>query len=206
MKGWASTTDATITVTCAGDGGDDDIANDVCVRNAQRRSVFGERASGLTISDTGTVNIAILDQVTNCRRVERSGWCDHLDRHLRAVCKRRQRARGNLASCGRRRRHEWRNCPRRHRAAPRRRGPLSTDVPAPLNSVLIPRCGIMVGNTIVGRLHHAADRLRTEAQGGRPADHLDLVGGRADRPARNGPRPDRTRHWRRCRPPGCARD
>ena len=37
-------------------------------------------------------------------------------------------------------------------------------------------------DAVVGRLHHAADRLRTEAQGGRPADDLDLVGGeRIDR-------------------------
>ena len=37
-------------------------------------------------------------------------------------------------------------------------------------------------NAVVGRLHHAADRLRAEAQGGRPADDLDLVAGeRIDR-------------------------
>ena len=63
--------------------------------------------------------------------------------------------------------------PASSRTAPSR--PLSTDVPAPLNSVLIPRRD-HAGNSVVGRLHHAADRLRAETQGGRPADDLDLVG------------------------------
>ncbi len=33
-----------------------------------------------------------------------------------------------------------------------------------------------LGNAVVGRAHDAADRLRTPAQGGRAAHHLDLVG------------------------------
>ena len=46
-----------------------------------------------------------------------------------------------------------------------------------------------IGDAVVGRAHHAADRLRAVAQGGRSADHLDLVGGQRIDRARNGPRP-----------------
>ena len=38
------------------------------------------------------------------------------------------------------------------------------------------------GNAVVARFNHAADRLRAEAQGGGPPDHVDAVGGeRIDR-------------------------
>jgi len=33
-----------------------------------------------------------------------------------------------------------------------------------------------VGNPVVGRTHHAANRLRAVSQRGRPTDHLDLIG------------------------------